>query len=102
MSTSNLGAQVPDLEDPLDGELPHMDDEWDEDPSEEWQAQREAALGFRPQKENPLNRCLPLDPATLDRESLQWFKEIKTQLCTAVALREIRPGLIIWMSRLSK
>ena len=58
-------------------------------------------LVFRPQKEIIYNKLLPYSDR-LDDESLAWFKEIKANLAKSLALREIRPGFITWISRLSK
>ena len=35
-------------------------------------------------------------------ESTRWFREIKYNLGKAVATRELRPGVFVWISRLNK
>ena len=62
---------------------------------------REAALGFKPQKEILCNRLLPYSE-NLDEESMHLFATIKTNLAKTVCLRELRPGFVIWTSRLNK
>ena len=52
------------------------------------------------QRESLYNHYLPY-AAQLDRESQEWLEEIKLNLSTAVLLRELRPGLVTWMSRLT-
>ena len=90
-----------------------MDDDFDEDfeseatqmtametdsPEEDIRAQE---LGFKPQKEIIYNKLLPYSDL-LDEESKAWFAEIKLNLCKSLALRELRPGFVTWMSRLNK
>jgi hypothetical protein len=62
---------------------------------------REATLGFKPQKEIVYNQLLPYSES-LDEESLHSFAIIKTNLAKTVCLREMRPGFVIWTSRLNK
>ena len=62
---------------------------------------RAAALGFKPQKEILYNRLLPYSE-NLDEESMQMFSTIKTNLAKTICLRELRPGFVIWTSRLNK
>ena len=38
----------------------------------------------------------------IDVESTRWFAEIKSNLGRAIALRELRPGIVTWISRLNK
>ena len=64
-------------------------------------ASREAVLGFKPQKEIVYNQLLPYSES-LDEESLHSFAVIKTNLAKTVCLREMRPGFIIWTSRLNQ
>ena len=52
------------------------------------------------QQENLYNHYLPY-ASQLDSDSQQWLEEIKLNLSTAVLLRELRPGLVTWMSRLT-
>ena len=52
------------------------------------------------QRESLYNHYLPY-ATQLDRDSHQWLEEIKLNLSTAVLLRELRPGLVTWMSRLT-
>ena len=52
------------------------------------------------QRESLYNHYLPY-AAQLDRESQEWLEEIKLNLSTAVLLRELEPGVIDWMSRLT-
>lgn len=58
-------------------------------------------LGFKPQKEIIYNKFLPYSNL-LDDESLRLFIDIKTNLYKAVMLREMRPGCVLWVSRLNK
>lgn len=58
-------------------------------------------LGFKPQKEVIYNKFLPYADV-LDDESLKLYTDIKTNLVKAVMLREIRPGCVLWISRLNK
>ena len=52
------------------------------------------------QRESLYNHYLPY-ATQLDRDSAQWLEEIKLNLSTAVLLRELEPGVIDWMSRLT-
>ena len=52
------------------------------------------------QRESLYNHYLPY-ATQLDRDSQQWLEEIKLNLSTAVLLRELEPGVIDWMSRLT-
>ena len=52
------------------------------------------------QRELLYNHYLPYANA-LDRESNEWLQEIKENLSRAVLLRELRPGVVTWMSRLT-
>jgi len=54
----------------------------------------------RYQKELVYNHYLPYS-SELDLESDNWFQQIKTNLARAVLLREFRPGIVTWMSRLT-
>ena len=38
----------------------------------------------------------------VDQESTKWFADIKANLGRAIALRELRPGIVTWISRLNK
>lgn len=70
----------------------------DEDSIEE---ERYKKLGFKPQKEIIYNRFLPYADK-LDDESLKLYTDIKTNLVKSVLLREMRPGCVLWVSRLNK
>lgn len=70
----------------------------DDDNHEEGRYKR---LGFKPQKEIIYNKFLPYSEQ-IDDESLQLFTDIKTNLYKAVMLREMRPGCVLWVSRLNK
>ena len=73
-----------------------------EDDEEERRSElRQAALGFKPQKEIVYNQLLPYF-SDLDSESVMAFSVIKTNLAKTICLREMRPGFVIWTSRLSK
>jgi len=67
--------------------------------SDDFKSMRAAQLGFTPQKEILYNKLLPYQ---VDEESLAWFKSLKANLGTAIALRELRPGTVVWMARLNK
>ena len=64
-------------------------------------SEREAVLGFKPQKENVYNKLLPYSDE-LDKESLLMLKSIKENLSKSVIMRELRPGCGIWVARLTK
>ena len=73
-----------------------------EDDDEDKRAEcRQAILGFKPQKEIVYNQLLPYSE-NLDDESSRTFATIKTNLAKAICLRELRPGFVIWTSRLNK
>jgi len=67
----------------------------------EWKKRRNEELGFEPQKEIVYNKLLPYG-AEMDAESTNWFAEIKANLGKSIALRELRPGIVTWSSRLNK
>ena len=52
------------------------------------------------QRENLYNHYLPYT-SHLDTESDQWLEEIKLNLSRAVLLKDLRPGVVTWMSRLT-
>jgi len=62
---------------------------------------REAKLGFKPQKEVPYNALLPYSDH-LDTESNDQLAHIKAGLARAVQLRDIKIGLSHWTGQLSK
>ncbi|GCB62155.1 hypothetical protein scyTo_0011429, partial [Scyliorhinus torazame] len=67
----------------------------------EWRRRRrEAALGFRPQKEILYNQLLPYSER-LDQESNSMLGQIKENLGRAVQLRELWPGVLFWTRKLS-
>lgn len=59
------------------------------------------ALGFRPQKQVVYNKLLPYKE-NLDTEILEQIREIKENLCKAAILRDIRPGCVHWVAKLSR
>ena len=63
--------------------------------------QREASLGFKPQKESPYNKLLPYADI-LDGESNEQLAEIKAQLGRSIQLRDIKIGTTHWTGQLSK
>lgn len=69
--------------------------------NEHWKRKRSLELGFVPQKEVVYNKLLPY-VSNMDEESTQWFAEIKANLGRSIALRELRPGIVTWTSRLNK
>jgi len=69
--------------------------------SEAWKKERSLELGFEPQKEIVFNKVLPY-AGDMDKESSSWFAEIKANLGKSIALRELRPGIVTWTSRLNK
>ena len=83
-----------------DDDMDIYDGEEEEDEEKRDEA-REAALGFKPQKEILYNNLLPYSES-LDVESSVTFATIKTNLGKTVCLREMRPGFVTWTSRLSK
>ena len=52
------------------------------------------------QRENLYNHYLPYT-SHLDTESDQWLEEIKLNLSRAVLLKDLRPGVVTWMARLT-
>jgi proteasome activator subunit 4 len=62
---------------------------------------REAVLGFNPQKESIYSRLLPYADA-LDAESNAVLAEIKENLARSVQLRDIKLGASHWAVQLSK
>ena len=52
------------------------------------------------QKESLYNHYLPYHDQ-LDEDSDTWWTEIKTNLTRAVLTRDLRPGVVTWMSRLT-
>lgn len=57
-------------------------------------------LGFVPQKDIVYNKLLPYADK-LDDESNDVLSKIKGNLCRAVQLREIWPGVLFWTRKLS-
>lgn len=68
---------------------------------EEENSERFKILGFVPQKEKIYNKLLPY-AEELDAESTRLYKDIKTNLIKSIAARELRPGCVLWTSRLNK
>lgn len=66
---------------------------------ESWKAKRTSKLGYRPQHELFHNFYLPY-PESLDSESAQLLNQIKQELGSTLALREISPGTGIVISKL--
>ena len=69
--------------------------------TEKLKRDRALQLGFVPQKEVIYNKLLPYS-SDIDSESTLWFQDIKANLGRALALRELRPGFVVWISRLNK
>ena len=63
--------------------------------------ERAAELGFTPQKEIIYNKILPYSDK-LDKESNEMWNTIKINLGRSIALRELRPGYVMWTGRLTK
>lgn len=63
--------------------------------------EREATLGFRPQKEIPYNALLPYADQ-LDAESVFQLADIKAHLARVVQLRDIKVGGVHWCGQLAK
>ncbi len=65
--------------------------------------ERAARLGYRPQKEVAHNRLLPYsEEDVLDGESKDWFERIKGNLIRSLAVGDVRPGFVTWVTRLNK
>ena len=62
---------------------------------------REAKLGFKPQKEVPYNALLPYADS-LDAESNDQLAHIKANMARVVQLRDIKIGGSHWSGQLSK
>ena len=62
---------------------------------------REAILGFKPQKEIPYNALLPYADS-LDDESYNQLAHIKANLARMVQLRDIKIGGSHWTGQISK
>ncbi len=56
-------------------------------------------LGFKPQQETVYSKLLPYSEQ-LDDESNKFLAEVKGNLTRAVQLRELRPGVFHWTTRL--
>ena len=93
------------------------DDASESSKKEEWKKERAIQLGYEPQKEIVYNKILPYAGMVIfkdyffhlpfilgdvDIESTKWFADIKANLGRAIALRELRPGVVTWVSRLNK
>jgi len=63
--------------------------------------EREAKLGFKPQKEVAYNALLPYSDR-LDSESTDQFADIKAGLARAVQLRDIKIAVSHWTGQLTK
>lgn len=75
-------------------------DDGDGDESrEQIRQQRFQKLGFRPQNEIFCNKLLPYADQ-LDDESQEMLTTIKNNLAKAVALREMKPSVGIYVNRL--
>ena len=96
---------------------PLEDDASESSKKEEWKKERAIQLGYEPQKEIVYNKILPYAGMVIfkdyfihmpfmlgdvDIESTKWFADIKANLGRAIALRELRPGVVTWVSRLNK
>ena len=96
---------------------PLEDDASESSKKEEWKKERAIQLGYEPQKEIVYNKILPYAGMVIfkdyffhmpfmlgdvDIESTKWFSDIKANLGRAIALRELRPGVVTWVSRLNK
>ena len=62
-------------------------------------SERAERLGFKPQQELFCNKFLPYE---IDDESLEILDNIKKNLGKVVAMRELSPGISIYVSRLLK
>ena len=75
-----------------------------EESEEEYQKRRDErakVLGFYPQKEIVYNSLLPYADK-LDAESAEMWSTIRINLGRSIALRELRPGYVMWTGRLTK
>lgn len=61
----------------------------------------DCGLGYKPQKEVIYNKLLPYSD-DIGKEILEQFSTIKKNLSKAVILRDIRPGCIHWVAKLSR
>lgn len=68
---------------------------------EEENLDRYNILGFKPQKEKIYNKLLPYGDE-LDEESVKMYTDIKTNLIKSIVAREMRPGIVLWTSRLNR
>lgn len=68
---------------------------------DEENSERFKILGFKPQNEKIYNKLLPY-AQQLDEESIKLYSNIKTNLIKSIAAREMRPGIVLWTSRLNK
>ena len=62
---------------------------------------RAKVLGFKPQKENYYNRLMPYADK-IDEESAGFLSEIKLNLGKAAQIRELKPGCLLWLTRLNR
>ena len=98
VSSSQIGSILRNMGFDDEDDIDVYDGEEDEEARLE---AREKVLGFKPQKEISSNRLLPYSEE-LDTESCLLFATIKTNLAKTICLRELRPGFVIWTSRLNK
>ena len=99
----SLKIEVMDDDDIVD-DTPFDGEDSSEATDEEIQSRKEArakVLGFRPQQEIIYNSLLPYSDE-IDQESSEMWNLIKLNLGKSVALREFRPGFVMWTARLAK
>ena len=91
-------------DDDIGEDTPYEGDAFEEETEENYNRrkdERAAVLGFYPQSENIYNSLMPYSDR-LDDESKEMWTDIKVNLGRSVALRELRPGYVMWTGRLAK
>ncbi|XP_047484565.1 proteasome activator complex subunit 4-like isoform X1 [Penaeus chinensis] len=63
--------------------------------------EEDSGLGYKPQKQVIYNKLLPYSEE-IREEIIEQFSNIKINLAKAVVLRDIRPGCVHWVAKLSR
>ena len=91
-------------DDDIADDTPIGGDSTEEETEEQYNRRRDeraTVLGFYPQNEIIYNSLMPYSDR-LDNESKEMWTDIKVNLGRSIALRELRPGYVMWTGRLAK
>ena len=91
-------------DDDIADDTPLGGDSTEEETEEQYNSRRDeraTVLGFYPQNEIIYNSLMPYSD-NLDDESKDMWTDIKANLGRSIALRELRPGYVMWTGRLAK